>query len=69
MENLSKRINIGLWINIGHAQKLQSYGKKNPSNSKISVGHGKNSKRAFNKAVGPEKNPKLINVGPTCIPV
>ena len=24
--------------------------------------------RAFNKAVGPEKNSKLINVGPTFIP-
>ena len=24
--------------------------------------------RAFNKAVGPGKNPKLINVGPTFIP-
>jgi hypothetical protein len=27
-----------------------------------------NKRRAFNKAVGPEKNPKLINVGPTFIP-
>jgi hypothetical protein len=32
----------------------------------------KNSKfdkrRAFNKAIGPGKNPKLINIGPTFIP-
>ena len=27
-----------------------------------------NKHRAFNKAVGPVKNPKLINVGPTFIP-
>ena len=27
-----------------------------------------NNRRAFNKAVGPRKNPKLINVGPTSIP-
>ena len=27
-----------------------------------------NKHRAFNKAVGPGKNPKLINVGPTFIP-
>ena len=27
-----------------------------------------NKRRAFNKAVGSEKNPKLINVGPTFIP-
>ena len=27
-----------------------------------------NKRRAFNKAVGPGKNPKLINVGPTFIP-
>ena len=25
-------------------------------------------RRAFNKAIGPGKNPKLINVGPTFIP-
>ena len=27
-----------------------------------------NKRRAFNKAVGPGKNSKLINVGPTFIP-
>ena len=27
-----------------------------------------NKPRVFNKAVGPGKNPKLINVGPTFIP-
>ena len=27
-----------------------------------------NKRRAFNKAVRPGKNPKLINVGPTFIP-
>ena len=27
-----------------------------------------NKRRAFNKAVGPGKNPKLINVEPTFIP-
>ena len=27
-----------------------------------------NKRRAFNKAVGSGKNPKLINVGPTFIP-
>ena len=27
-----------------------------------------NKRRAFNKSVGPGKNPKLINVGPTFIP-
>ena len=27
-----------------------------------------NKRRVFNKAVGPGKNPKLINVGPTFIP-
>ena len=27
-----------------------------------------NKRRAFNKAVGPGKNPKLINVGPMFIP-
>ena len=27
-----------------------------------------NKRRAFNKAIGSEKNPKLINVGPTFIP-
>ena len=46
--------------------------QKNPSNLKISLGHAKipkcNKRRAFNKAVGPEKNPKLINLGPTFIP-
>ena len=25
-------------------------------------------RRAFNNAVGPKKNPKLINIGPTFIP-
>ena len=44
---------------------------KNPLNLKLFIGHGKNSKiricSAFNKAVGPGKNPKLINVGPTFI--
>ena len=38
----------------------------------ITVGPGKcvkkNKRRAFNKAVGPGKNPKLINVGLTFIP-
>jgi hypothetical protein len=38
---------------------VQSYVIKNPSNLKISVGHGKNPKsnkrRAFNKPVGPGK--------------
>ena len=37
--------------------------QKNPSNWKISIGHGKNFKfnnrRAFNKAVGPGKNSKI----------
>ena len=27
-----------------------------------------NKRRAFNKAVGPGKNPRLINIGPTFIP-
>jgi hypothetical protein len=27
-----------------------------------------NKRRAFNKAVGPGKKPKLINIGPTFIP-
>ena len=37
--------------------------QKNPSNWKISIGHGKNFKfnnrRAFNKAVGPGKKSKI----------
>ena len=39
--------------------------------SGIDVGQGIlkfNNRRAFNKAVGPGKNPKLINVGPTSTP-
>jgi hypothetical protein len=48
---------------VGHAQKVQSYVEKKPSNLKISVGHGKNSKfnkrSAFNKAVGPGKKSKI----------
>ena len=39
-----KKINVGPWINVGHEQNVQSYVTKNPSNLKISVGHGKNSK-------------------------
>ena len=27
-----------------------------------------NKRRVFNKSLGPGKNPKLINIGPTCIP-
>ena len=63
MENLSKRINVGPWINVGHEQNVQSFVTKNPSNLKISVGHEKKSKinkrRAFNKAVGPGKKSKI----------
>ena len=40
----AKRINIGPWINVGHEQNVQSYVTKNPSNLKISLGHGKKSK-------------------------
>ena len=69
---MSKRINIGPWINVGHEQNVQIYVTKNQSNLKISVDPGKilkfNKCRAFNKVVGPaKKNPKSINVGPTFI--
>ena len=37
-------INVGPWLSVGHEQNLQSYVTKNPSNLKISAGHGKNSK-------------------------
>ena len=70
MKNLAKRINIGPWINVGHKENVKVM-LKNPLNLKLFIGHGKNSKirkcSAFNKAVGPGKNPKLINVGPTSI--
>ena len=39
-----KKINVGPQINVGHEQNVQSYVTKNPSNLKISVGYGKNSK-------------------------
>ena len=44
MENLSKRINVGPGINVGHEQNMQSYVTKNPINLKIFGSHGKNSK-------------------------
>ena len=44
MENLKKRINVGPWINVGYEKNVESYVTKNPSNLKISVGHGKNYK-------------------------
>jgi hypothetical protein len=53
---------------------VQSYVTKKPSNLKKYVGQAMekipkfNKRRAFNKAVGPGKNPKLINVVPTFIP-
>ena len=48
---------------------MQVYVTKNPLNLKISVEIPKfNKRRAFDKTVGPGKNPKLINVGPTFIP-
>ena len=40
----AKKNKVGPWINIGHEQNSQSYVIKNPSNLKISVGQGKNSK-------------------------
>ena len=42
--NLSKRINVGPWINVGHEQNVQIHVTKNPSNLKISVDPGKNFK-------------------------
>ena len=52
-------------INVGHEQNVQSYVTKNPSNLKISLGHGKipkfNKCRAFSKAVGPGKKSKINN--------
>ena len=39
-----KRINVGPWINVGHEQNVQRYVTKNPSNLKISLGHGKSFK-------------------------
>ena len=66
MENLSKRINVG------YEQNVQIHVTKNPSNLKISLDPGKNPKfnkrRAFNNAVGPGKNSKIINAGPKFIP-
>ena len=41
---LSKRINVGPWINVGHEQNVQIYVTKNLSNLKIFVDPGKNSK-------------------------
>jgi hypothetical protein len=41
---LSKRINVGPGIKVGHEQNVQIYVTKKPLNLKISVGHGKNSK-------------------------
>ena len=37
-------INVGPWINVGHAKNVQVYVTKNASNLKISVEPGKNSK-------------------------
>ena len=39
-----KKINIGPWINVGREQNVQIYVTKNPSDLKISVDPGKNSK-------------------------
>ena len=44
MEKIPNLINVGPLINVGHEQNVKSYVEKNPSNLKISVGHGKNSK-------------------------
>ena len=65
MENLTKRINIGPCINVGHVQrqKVQSYVEKAHQTWKYPF----NKRRAFNKAVGPGKKSKLINVGLTSI--
>ena len=60
-------INLGPWINVGH-QKFYSFLHQ--------LGHFghlfffkifRNFIRAFDKAIGPEKSPKLIKVGPTFI--
>ena len=39
-------------------------GKLQVSDAKVII----NKRKAYNKAIGPGKNPKLINVGPTFIP-
>ena len=39
-----KKNNVGPWINVGHEQNVQIYVTKNPSNLKIFVDPGKNSK-------------------------
>ena len=41
---LESGIDVGQGINVGHEQNVQSCVTKKPSNLKISVGHGKNSK-------------------------
>ena len=54
---MSKRINVGPSINVGHEQNVQIYVTKNPSNLKISVDPAENPKfnkcGAVSKAVGP----------------
>ena len=59
-------------INVGREQKVQIYVTKNPIKLEKSVALGKiprfNKRRAFNKAVGPGKIYKSINVGLTFIP-
>ena len=38
MDNLSKRINVGPWINVGHEQNMQIYITKKLLKLKISTG-------------------------------
>jgi hypothetical protein len=52
---------------------VQSFVTKNPSNLKISVGHGKKIQHLINigpliRLYGLKTTPKLINVGPMLIP-
>ena len=53
---MSKRLNVGSWINVGHEQNVQTYVTKKPSNLKIFEGCGK--KFQNKKAVGTGKNSK-----------
>jgi hypothetical protein len=71
---LAKRISIAPFIPYTYTTKIGSinvglgeFGKKNKRRAYVVNNHLNNLYVLSNKAVGPGKNPKLLNVGPTSI--
>ena len=62
---LDSGIDVGQGIRIGH-EKFSKKNKHRALNKYLHI-QKKSTLPLFNKAVGPGKNPKLMNIGPTSI--